>query len=508
MCINQSIKIGVLLATLSGVAAVQAEEKSSLRYESDFESLKNYQAPEWFQDAKFGIWPIWGVYSVPAFRGTHAAEWYSRHMYDVKNTNGHFEYHKKTYGDQHDFGFKDLIPLFKAEKWDPDEWLQLAEDSGARYFTVLAEFCDAFAMYDSSHTKWNAAKMGPKRDIVGELATATRKRGMKFGISNHLACNYFFYSHNHDNGFDAVDPDTHDLYTDGSGASPWFLDRWWKRTTELVDKYQPDLYYFDWGWNKDPAFVDVRRDFFAYYYNKAIDWGVGTYGEPNVVINYKGWRKTSEHIIGVPDQERGGAKKISPFAAQLDDAISIASWSYSTIDTYKTPNFLIDAFVDMVSKNYNLLLAFGPKADGTVPEEYRSRLLAMGEWLKVNGEAIYATRPYTVFGEGPTGSIKVEHHRDMITGTAEDIRFTRNKDNAILYAIVLDWPGEELVIESFKKGSFDVSGLESINMLGGSGILKWSQDEAGLKIKLPEKAGCDHAHAFRLTFEGSVPELK
>ncbi|MBK1789888.1 alpha-L-fucosidase [Persicirhabdus sediminis] len=389
--------------------------------------------------------------------------------------------------------------------------MQLAEDAGAKYFTVLSEFHDGFAMYDSSHTKWNSKNMGPKRDVTGELAEAVRKRGMKFGISNHLAFNFHFYNHNHANGFDASDPATHGLYTDGRGATPEFVDMWWKRTTELVDKYQPDLYYFDWGWthpSAGDAFVNARRDFFAYYYNKAIDWGSGTYGDPNVVINYKSWKEFHPEVIGVPDQERGGAWQISPHVAQLDDAISIKSWSYSTIDNYKTPNFLVDAFVDLVSKNYCLQLAFGPKADGTIPDEYRTRLLELGKWLKVNGEAIYATRPYVIFGEGPTKSIKVENYKEMITGTTKDIRFTRNKANTLLYATVLDWPDEKLVIESFKAGKFDADKITRIEMLGGDGELQWQQTDRGLEISLPAAPASDYAHAFRISFEGQVPAVK
>ncbi len=496
----------IILSMVCFASVLTAEAQ---RYEPTQESLKNYQAPEWYQDAKFGVWAHWGVYSVPAFGGTHAAEWYPRHMYDASNANWHYEHHKKTYGPNTEFGYKDFIPMFKAEKWEPEAWIDLAVDAGAKFYTVVAQHHDGFAMYDSEHTHWDSMEMGPKRDIVGELFEAARKKGLKTGVGNHFAFNLEYYEHMFEDGGDWA-PEYQDLYGHGGEPDEWYMNRWWNRTSELVTKYSPDLYYFDWGWNRPKvkeAFDGQRERFAAFYYNHAIENGKGSVGNPGVVMNFKG--RTLPAECGVHDYERGGKATVSPLVWQCDTSISKHSWSYSTKDEYWSSDELVDSLIDVVSKNGVMMLNFGPRADGTIPEEYTTRLHDIGNWLKTNGEVIYATRPFRIHGEGPT--VKTSENRKQIHDhgynyTAEDIRFTRSKDNKTLYIIALAWPESgELVVKSLRKGEFDASSIRSVSMVGGSGSNEWKQDSEGLKIKLPKPPASDYAHAFKVVCKDLVP---
>ncbi|WP_234042042.1 alpha-L-fucosidase [Persicirhabdus sediminis] len=497
-----------MIALSTGVSS--AQETS---YQATNESLVNYQVPEWYQDAKFGIWAHWGVYSVPAFGGTHAAEWYPRHMYDQTNANGHYEHHQKTYGDNTEFGYKDFIPMFKAEKFDANQWMDLAENAGAKFYTVVSMHHDGFAMYDSEHTKWNAAKMGPKRDLTKELIDAARARGLRTGISNHFAFNNAYYDHMFKFGGDWAE-EYEDLYGRGSEKmDEWGLNRWWNVTTELVDKYSPDLYYFDWGWNNIAIrdhFVGQPQRFAAYYYNHAVKNGQGSYGAPGVVMNFKG--KVLPVDAAVQDYERGGKTEVSPNVWQCDTSISKHSWSYSVHDDYWPSDELVDSLIDVVSKNGVMMLNFGPKADGTIPAEYSDRLLDIGSWLKQNGESIYATRPFDVFGEGPTvrtAENRQEIHRNGYNYGSKDIRFTRSKDNKDLFAIALGWPEDgKLTVTTLGKGKFDLSGLKTINLVGSDSQLSWSQDEQGLHITCPEKGEGKFAYPFKLSFGAEIPKLQ
>ncbi|MCP4379122.1 MAG: alpha-L-fucosidase, partial [bacterium] len=384
-------------------------------------------------------------------------------------------------------------------------WAQLAVDSGAKFFTVISEFHDGFAMYDSSHTRFNSVAMGPKRDITGELAREIRAKGLKFGVSNHFAWNCEFFRYKHRNKIVEKGKDLKDLYGDGGGANEWHIDRWWRRTTELCDKYKPDLYYFDWGWNRKGFSARKRLEFAAYLYNKGIEWGRGKPGGPGVVLNYK--HSAIPAGCGVLDLERGQLRDIRPMTWQNDTSISKKSWGYSTTDKYKTADEIVDMLMDIVSKNGVLMLAFGPRADGTVPSEYKKPLLDIGRWLKVCGQAVYATRPYVIYGEGVTVPRR-GMHGDENTYKASDIRFTRNKANTVLYATVLDWPGKTLLIKSLGKDVFDTKNLKSVQMLGVSENLKWQQDQTGLKVTMPDRPKYGYAYPIKLEFTGTVPSCK
>ena len=397
------ITIVVLLAFLAGLSC--GLSAADMRYEPTKESLDNCEIPEWYQDAKFGIWPIWGVYSVPAYRGDHAAEWYGIWMHCVekepetiklspkKRWNDYYDllsiefiaHHNKTYGSPSEFGYHDFMPMWKAEKWNPDEWAKLTADSGAKFLCMMGTFHDGISLYDSDYTEWDTVDKGPKRDLCAEMKKALYARGLKFGISNHFAWNSSFFKYYHNNGYAKGQDEYADLYSKGV-VDEDYLQRWWNRTAEMVDKCQPDLYYFDLGWHGQPWFDgQYHEKFAAYYYNRAIEWGRGTYGKPGVVLNSKFAPMTS---YAVRDLERGKMNKIQSRVWQTDTSISVHSWGYSTVDEYYSSDELIDTFIDIVSKNGVMMLAYGPKADGTVPDEYYQRLMDMGRWLKVNGEAI------------------------------------------------------------------------------------------------------------------------
>jgi alpha-L-fucosidase len=476
--------------------------KKAAKFEPTWDSLKKYEVPQWNQDAKFGIFIHWGVYAVPAA----GSEWYPRNMYN-KDSNL-FEYHKKTWGDQSKFGYKDFIPKFRAEKWNPDEWAELFKRSGARYIVPVAEHHDGFAMYDSSHTKWNSMKMGPKRDICGELAKAVRKRGMKFGVSTHYAWNWRYYFK--DDSFDNIKPAYAGLYgvnhDPKAPASPEFIAHWYGRTKELIDKYKPDLLWFDFGFCY-PEFEQGRKDIAAYYYNKGIEWNKG------VVLNYKRWTKPADGVTkvafpdgaGTLDLEREKSPRIREFFWQTDTSISKKSWGYIENDQFKSPDMLVDDLVDIISKNGCLLLNVGPRADGTIPHQAQEILLSIGNWLETNGEAIYGTRPWKIFGEGPTGV--AEGHLSENKNkpfTSEDIRYTQ--DGRYLYATMLEWPtGNKLTIRTLNSETkVGTKGIASIKLLGSKDNLKWSRDTNGLTIALPVNKPGDYAYVFKITPKGKL----
>jgi len=479
---------------------------SSGPFAPNWDSLAKYEIPQWYQDAKFGIFIHWGAYSVPAFNG----EWYPRWMYSADNENhsDYYPYHVEKYGPVDQFGYKDFIPLFKAEKFNARQWAKLFKDAGAKYVIPVAEHHDGFAMYDSQYTRWNAAKMGPKRDIIGELSKAIRAEGLAFGVSSHRAENWWFFGEGRKLASDVQDEQYRDLYGPArdrdeseSGVTPptqEFLDDWLLRCAELVDNYQPDIIWFDW-WIAQKPFHENLQQFSAYYYNRGKTW------DHMVAINYKELHgdKSYPDTAGVLDVERGGLADIRQHYWQTDTSVSKSSWGYVTNHQYKQVNSLIDDLVDIVSKNGCMLLNIGPKPDGTIPEHEAKMLLEMGQWLSINGEAIYGTRPWTLFGEGPTHVIDGKHLNNAESSRkefqAEDIRFTTK--TGALYALLLDWPGNSapIVIQSLTAKGFPHA-VKRVTMLGSPGELTWSRSDQGLTVQLPEFPPCQHAQAIKIDY--------
>jgi len=466
-----------------------------LKFEADWESLQQFEVPEWFLDAKFGIYTHWGAYSVPQYEN----EWYPRLMYmkdDERRGAKFYEFHNATYGDPSEFGYKDLIPHFTAEKFNAEEWAELFKKSGAQFAGPVGEHHDGLAMWDSDLTKWDAMDIGPHRDVMGELAEAVRAQGMKFVTSFHHAFHWKYF----EPSYKLEDPDTKNpefcgtdniyppIHEPGDPASEEFLKMWLAKTKEVIDKYQPDYLWFDFGW-KEPEFEPYKQKFLAYYYNQAQLWG------KEVVVTYK-----HDHLprgTAVLDLERGKLDTLSSDPWITDTSIEFKSWSYISKPKYKSVNMLVDNLVDRVSKNGNLLLNIGPHPDGSIPDEQKELLLGIGEWLDVNGEAIYGTRPWKMFGEGPTedvGGYFTEDPDDFYT--ASDIRFTTKK--GAFYVTVLDWPENGEVVTPLLNSQAGSGKIKSVSMLGSASEVKWTQDEQGLTIHFPKDRPCEHAFVFKL----------
>jgi len=475
---------------------------TAIKFEPTWESLRQYTIPAWYEDGKFGIFIHWGVYAVPAFSN----EWYPRNMYIQGSAE--YEHHSKTYGPHTEFGYKDFIPLFRAEQFDPAAWAELFQESGARFVVPVAEHHDGFAMYDCSTSRWTSVHMGPQRDIVGELAQAVRERGMVFGLSTHRAEHWWFMNGGRNFLSDVQDPTFADFYgpavqhedcdgtqqdTPSLTSHPYpsrdFLEEWLARTIELVDTYQPQLVWFDW-WIGHAAFPEYLQRFAAHYYNRGQEWGKG------VAINYK--YVAYAEGTAVLDVERGQLSDIRPLLWQNDTSVSKNSWSYVVPQDYKTAESLIQDLVDVVSKNGALLLNIGPRADGTIPEAEQEILREIGRWLAVNGEAIYGTRPWKIYGEGPTQVSEgafTDTQRDPFTPA--DFRFT-TKGNT-LYAICLAWPGETATIQALRAGSPLLDGrVAEVELLGAQDTLAWSVQSDGLNIQLPAHMPCRHAYTFKI----------
>ena len=456
-------------------------------YSPTWESLSHYEVPSWYIDGKFGIFIHWGLYAVPAFGN----EWYPRNMY--REGSEEYKHHVATYGSHTLFGYKDFIPLFKAESFNPTHWAKVFKSAGARFVVPVAEHHDGFAMYESGFSEWNAARMGPKRDLIGDLAVEVRKQGMVFGVSNHRAEHWWFMGEGRKFDSDIKAGDYDAFYgpaaIEGTQPDPEYLEDWLARLCEIVDKYQPQLFWFDW-WIEQPAFQSYLQRFAAYYYNRSAQWGKG------VAINFKN-RSFPDHTA-VLDLERGQLADTRTLFWQNDTSVSRNSWGYIVNQDYKTAESIVGDLVDIVSKNGALLLNIGPRADGTIPEQEESMLAEIGQWLALNGEAIYETRPWKVYGEGPTqieSGMFTDTKRTAFTG--KDIRFTQKGD--VLYAILLAWPGAEVKVASLSTNlRLYSSEIASITLLGNDGDLKWSCDENGLKVMLPECKPCDHAYVLKI----------
>lgn len=451
-------------ATAAIVAAADAAVATPMPpgpFRADWDAIaRNYRPPAWFHEAKFGIFLHWGLYAVPA----HHNEWYEKHMYGAD-----LAWHTQAFGAPERFGYKDFIPLFTQEKFIADEWATLFRRAGARLVMPSAQHHDNFALWDSDVTPFNAKKMGPKRDLIGELAGAVRKAGLKFGVSNHGVENFTFINPPADLDArlkaakaDLYDPAWASFYNvaDRSPAAMTrFLSDWTLRNFELIDKYQPDLMWFDNGANLrvlDPLKLRVA----AYYYNRARAWGK----EVSISTKYVAFAPSNDdtrQIGSIVDFEKIGVRSpagIRPAPWMVDDVIG-STWGYTDGMTVSGGAAIVRRLVDTVSKDGFYLLNLSPKADGTIPAEQQRTLLEVGAWLDVNGEAIYGSHAWT-------------RHAD------NEWRFTVT--NGALYAIGPAGAGTAR-IASLTPQSGKVARVE---LLGGAGALTFSQDAGGLKVQL------------------------
>jgi alpha-L-fucosidase len=481
--------------TLAAVNAAIAALPTKLPpgpFQPTWQSLAaHYRVPAWFNDAKFGLFLHWGLYAVPA----HHNEWYEKHMYASLSS-----WHREHFGPQDKFGYKDFIPRFTAARFDPAAWAALFKKSGARFVIPTAQHHDNFALWDSAVTPFNARRMGPHRDLIGDLAQAVRAEGLKFGVSNHGIENFQFINPTpalaaelKAKHADLYDPQWADFYhvADRSDAAcRRFLVNWYERNVELIDKYQPDLLWFDNG--VDQRYLDpLKLRIAAYYYNRAHAWGKAVSLSTKKAAYAPDNRNT--HTIGsIIDFEKIGSRSpsgIRPGAWQVDEPIGSPSWGYTEGMTIALPGTVIAKLADTVSKNGTLLLNLSPKADGTIPPAQQDTLLAIGRWLAVNGEAIYGTHAWVRFrDESADGRPSVA-----------TIRFTVKGD--VLYAIVLGAsPGDEITICSLAANRPDrpAGKISAIAVLGLAGKLAFTQDASGLTLKLPATVPCDYATTLKI----------
>lgn len=458
-------------------------------YSDTWRSLSAHPVPQWFRRGKLGIFIHWGIYSVPAFGN----EWYARNMYDPNHRE--FAHHLQTYGRHDQFGYKDFIPDFRAERFDANALVAFFRECGARYVMPVAEHHDGFAMYETVFNRYNAARMGPCRDVVRELKQACEAEGLTFCASTHRAEHYFFMNMGRTIDSDVNDPAYADFYGPavyapefgseqmgpttenpyGKGPDDAWMTDWLLRTCELIDQYQPQALYFDW-WVQNRAFKPYVKKLAAYYYNRAAQWG------KEVTVQYK--HHAFAPGVGVFDVERGALTEISPVPWQTCTAIGKESWGYRTDNTYKSARQVLCDLIDIVSKNGSLLLNVGPRPDGTLTPQETAVLREMGAWLQVNAEGIYDTVPWRRFGEGSVNAREgAFQDGDEKAFTAEDLRFTYQA--GALYAFQLRPDGNRVCIRSLAKTQFRDLTVAAVELLG-HGAVDWQADETGMYLSVPE----------------------
>ena len=509
-------------------------------FKATWESLvANYKVPDWFRDAKFGMWAHWTAQCVP-----EQGDWYARNMYIQGNKA--YDYHVKTYGHPSKFGFKDVINEWKADKWEPEKLIALYKRAGAKYFTSMAHHHDNFDNFDSKYQPWNSVAVGPHKDLIGGWAKAARKVGLRFAVSVHASHAWSWYETaqgaDKTGPFAGVPYDGHLTKADGKGLwwdgldpqdlyaqnhAPgtklvweWnpaegsstpdaaYMTKFFLRTKQLWDDYQPDMIYFDDYVLPFHGVTDqVGLTLAAHFYNSSIQ----LHGRNQAVMNCKMLNEQQREAL-VYDIERGKAGAIMPLPWQTDTCIG--SWHYDQNiflkHRYKSAISVIRMLADIVSKNGNLMLSVPLQRDGTPDSDEYKIVSQIGDWLKINGPAIYATRPWKIYGEGPATT---NHEKGQFDGqtdvqkapfTAADIRFTQAKDGSVLYAIVLAYPkhGHDITVKSLAAGGAGLltAPISAVRMLGENGDLSFTRDAAGLHVTLPETRPSAGAFALEIVF--------
>jgi alpha-L-fucosidase len=509
-------------------------------FQATWESLASqYKCPDWFRDLKFGVWAHWSAQCVP-----EQGDWYARQMY----IQGHSQnlYHVKTYGHPSTFGFMEIDRLWKAERWNPEYLIGLYKRAGARYFFALANHHDNFDNFDSKHHAWNSVNIGPKKDIIGTWSKVVRDSGLRFGVTNHSAHSWHWFQTAY--GYDPEGPlagTRYDAYTltkaDGRGkwwdgcdpaelygggrnlvmpegmttiaaSNAWhrtndavwneaappgnqaFVDRWFLRCQDLMDRYEPDIVYFD---NTELPLGQAGLDATAHFYNASVK----RRGHVDVVVTGK--KMTEAHRAAVvEDIERGVAMDIRPAAWQTDTCLGNWHYQRSLFDEhrYKTAKQVIQMLVDVVSKNGNLMLSVPVRGDGTIDEDEVAIMQDIEAWMPAHAEGIFATRPWTTYGEGPSTASPAPAGqfggaRDVRPYTADDVRFTRKRDT--LYAFFMDWPVAPAVITSLATGKAPGS-VARVELLG-HGTVAFTQGADGLRVTFPAAKIGNHAHALKIS---------
>jgi alpha-L-fucosidase len=499
----------LVIAALCTLASAAAQPAAG-PYLPDWQSLSRHETPQWLLDAKFGIYAHWGVYAVAAYK----TEWYGKIMYDPADTREAYEYHRRTFGPQHEFGYKELIPRFRAENFNPGEWADAIRDSGAKYAGIAVVHHDGFGLWDSDVSRWNAGKMGPKRDLYGDLVKALRARNLKIIATEHHMRTFDWYlpsaqvqEEQKKAGVDLYDPRYADLYWNHHTSSkPDFIRQWHRKLLEVIDKYRPDVFWFDGGNFTSPDVAEPVLATLTHYYNQA-----AARGTPVAVLNkFAGNRKFNfPEDVGMLTYETGRNRPDVVAKPWIDDqSIAEVGWGYAQDLVLRTPREIIVGFVDRVARGGGLLLSLAPMANGIIPDNQKVVLSDMGEWLKVNGEAIYGTRRWTVQTEGSTEKLRYERNKHtwwrFDAASAEDIRFTRKGND--LFAIALGWPEDgKLRIKTLKQGArIGSGGIATVSLLGSRSPLRWTQTADALEVELPSEKPCKYAYALKLTVKGTL----
>jgi len=508
------------------VVSTKAEPVASGKFQPTWDSLKQYQCPEWFRDAKFGIWAHWGPQCQP-----EDGDWYARGMYQPGSRQ--YQFHTNHYGSPMEFGFKDVIHEWKAENWDPDKLVALYKRAGAQYFFALANHHDNFDLWESKYQPWNSVAVGPKKDLIGGWAAAARKYGLRFGVSVHAAHAWSWYEPAQDydgkltkgdgkgKWWDGLDPQ--DLYAQNHQPSPnyhnagsihgrwnWsngvsipdqaYCDKFYNRTVDLINKYQPDLIYFDDTalplWPISDAGLKIAADF----YNSNNQW----HGTNDDGVLFGKILAAEQQKCMVWDIERGQANEIEPYPWQTDTCIGNWHYERSLYDRngYKSAKTVIQMLADIVSKNGNLLLNIPVRGDGTIDEKELKVVEGIADWMDVNKECIFGTHAWKIFGEGPASAGAKLTAQGFNEGkgkplTSEDVRYTQK--NSILYAIVLGTPTNGVSIKSLgKSAGFLDQKIKGVELLGSGEPLQWKQGQEALTIEQPKKLPNRFAIVFKL----------
>jgi alpha-L-fucosidase len=497
------------LFALSMIAPVVAQ-----KFEANSESFKQYNYPDWFRDAKFGIWSHWGPQAVPRQGDWYARDMYQSDYYDRKKNqytgkpHANYTYHVKNYGHPSKFGYKDILPLWKAEKWNPEELMALFKRVGAKYFVSMGVHHDNFFLWNSNIHRWNSVNIGPKKDVVGLWQKAAKKEGLRFGVSEHLGASYNWFQTNKGADktgpmagvpYDGNDPQYEDLYYPKSDERTWLTtnpknhETWLKSVKELIDLYQPDLLYSD----SELPFGKTGETMLAHFYNQDMQKNKG---KLEAVYNSKVHPSEGRWV---QDIERGVMDSISPFPWQTDT--SIGDWFYKTGQKYRTGTEIIQMLVDIVSKNGNLLINVVQTPEGDLEQDVQNILEEIAVWTPVNGEAIYGSRPWKIYGEGPSTNSNKPKGRfggvsDERTFESSDIRFTTKGET--LYAFSMASPETDIVITSLGTNSkHNNKKISSIQLLGSTEKLAWKQGDQSLVIKKPKTLPAWQVTTYKINFK-------